>query len=145
MHLLPAIDETATREAVEKVLAEILLFRNTDIERKEATITASYTPQESQRTNVTSDQTANVALANVSEEERRNNLIKNVDRVLYKLSQRQRQLIKERYLTTFDICDRDVYYGIMEISAHTYIKIRNEAFYLLAFHLGIYVEKVKKE
>jgi ArpU family phage transcriptional regulator len=143
-HLLPPIDEEETREKVEKVLAEVLLYRDSDFERKEATITASYELRESQRTNETSDQTANIAIANVEEEERRERLISRVEWALRKLSKRQRELITERYLTTFDILDKDVYYGIMGISWGTYDKIRTEAFYLLAFHLKLYVVKEVK-
>lgn len=144
--LLPAIDEVATREAVEKALAEVLLYRDFDFERKEVKMISAYgdAVSESQRSNVTSDSTANVALANVSEEERRKKHIFSVERALHKLSPRQRTLITERYLTTFDIYDKDVYYGIMGISSKTYEKIRAEAFYLLAFHLRIYVERGDK-
>jgi ArpU family phage transcriptional regulator len=118
------------------------MYKLTEFDRKEATITQSYTAQESQRTNVTSDQTANVALYNVQEEERRKSVIRRVERAVEtKLNFKQRQLIKERYLTAFGTYDRDVYYGIMEISPMTYSKIREQAFLILAATLGIYVKK----
>ena len=144
--MLPPLDEVATREAVEAELERALFTKTVDMDfdRKEATITASYELRESQRTNVTSDSTANVALHNVTNEEARKAHLFKVERAVSKLSKKQRELITARYLTEFGVYDIDVYAGIMNMSPMTYTKIRNEAFYMLAFMLKVYVEKQPK-
>lgn len=144
--MLPPLDEDATRQAVEDELEKALLTKTLDMsyERKEASITQSYEVRYHGSTNVTSDSTAQTALYNVSTEEAKKAQLWRVERAVSKLSRKQRELITERYLTEYGLCDKDVYYGIMGISAHTYIKVRNEAFYLLAFMLKIYVEKQPK-
>jgi ArpU family phage transcriptional regulator len=143
--MLPRLDEKATREAVEAELERALFYKLMDFdeERREAKITASYELRESQRTNQTSDSTANIALYNVQKEKERQDHIYKVERAVSRLNKRQRQLINERYLTEFGVSDTEVYAGIMGISRTTYTFIRNEAFYMLAFILRVYVEKTE--
>jgi hypothetical protein len=68
---LKDFDRKLTQEAVERYLAEYRMFKHIDFEAREATITASYIATESQRSNVTTDQTANIAIYNVDEPAKR--------------------------------------------------------------------------
>lgn len=144
--MLPPLDEDATRQAVENELEKALFTKTVDLdyERKEASITQSYEVRYHGSTNVTSDSTAQVALHNVANEEARRAHLFKVERAVSKLSRKQRDLITARYLTEFGVYDVDVYNGIMPMDVRTYMKIRSEAFYLLAFILKIYVEKTKE-
>ena len=140
---MPPIDEQATRQAVENELERALFYKLTDIDRVEVKMTAAYgdAVSESQRSNVTTDSTANAAVSNVTMEEMRNAHIFRVEKAVSRLSKRQRDIINARYLTAFDVKDLDVYLETVPMASRTYTKLRNEAFYLLAFTLKVYVEK----
>ena len=138
---LSKIDAKATREAVEVELERALFYKITDIDRKEAKMISAYgdAVSESQRSNVTSDSTAQIATHNVSIEEERNAHIFRVERAISRLNKKQRELITRRYMVEYGVTDLDVYLD-MNIGAPTYTKIRNEAVYMLAFILRVYVE-----
>lgn len=140
---LPKIDEEATRAAVEAELEKYLFFKLMDVdeERREAKITASYSERFHGPTNQTSDSTADIAIHNVTNDEYREKHIFKVERAVAKLGKKHQTLIRERYMKEFGIYDVDVYSGIMMIHPSTYTKLRNEAFYILAFQLRVYVEK----
>lgn len=138
---LPVIDEKATRINVESVLEKYLLYKTIEFEEKEASITPSYQFRYHGPTNVTSDQTANVAIDNVDEPEKRKRYCEWVEKSVSRLSFKQRQLIIERYMKETDIFDYEVYDGILEISVKKYCEIRERAFYTLAFIMKVYVKK----
>jgi ArpU family phage transcriptional regulator len=144
---LPPIDEQATRQAVEDELEKALFYKLTDIDRVEVKLTAAYgdAVSESQRSNVTTDSTANAAITNVMTEKMRDDHIFRVEKAISRLAKRQRDIINARYLTSFDVKDIDVYLGTHPMAWTTYRRLRNEAFYLLAFTLKVYVEKAVKE
>jgi ArpU family phage transcriptional regulator len=138
---LPPVDEQATESAVIDALEKYLLFKMVDYDPREASITQSYSERFHGPTNVTSDQTASVALSNVSEHEKRQKHIERVERAVSKLSRLQRNIITERYMKEPGVKDIEVYTDIIGISRKTFYKHRNDAFYLLAFSLSIYVVK----
>lgn len=142
---LPQIDEKETRKAVEAELEKALLYKTIGYDRREATITQNYENDGSQRTNVTADQTASIAIHNVDIDDMRTRHVVRVETAVYRLARKERELIIERYLTDPYVYDYEVYHGIMNISAKTYNKIRTRAFYKLAFILKIEVVKISEE
>ncbi|NDI33618.1 ArpU family phage packaging/lysis transcriptional regulator [Chengkuizengella sediminis] len=136
---LPEIDAELTREAVEEVLSNCLLYKTIEYQEKEANLTPAYIFKEHQSTNKKSDSTADIAIENVDEPERRRRYVAWVERAVNRLSAKERQLIIERYLKDQYIYDHHVYYGEMEISPKKYKAIRERAFYKLAFILKVEV------
>ncbi|MCY9510610.1 transcriptional regulator, partial [Paenibacillus larvae] len=134
-----------TQEAVEAILEKYRMYKTISFEEKEASITSSYTERFHGPTNVTSDQTANVAVYNVDNLERRKAFIERVERAVSRLHPKERLLIEERYMKPDSdyMYDYHVYNHVFNppISQVTYIRIRWKAFYKLALILNIQVEK----
>lgn len=146
---LPELDRKATQKAVEAALERYRLYKYLTFEEREPTITASYEIREGGRTNVTSDQTASVAIHNVDEQEKRRQYCERIERAVRRLPRMERFLIEERYMTADAdyLTDYAVYTQRFQppISENTYAKIRWRAFYKLALSLGIEVVKGKED
>ncbi|MDR6883045.1 ArpU family phage packaging/lysis transcriptional regulator [Bacillus sp. 3255] len=143
---LKEIDRDLTKEAVERYLAEYRMFKHMDFESREATITAAYSDMpRSSPTNVTSDQTANIAIFNVDEPARRKKHCERLEAAVKRLPRMERLLMESRYLSDDAeyITDYNVYNHVFNppIGATFYRKIRNKAFYKIALALDIEVYK----
>jgi len=136
---LPELDRKATQKAVEAALERYRLYKYLTFDEREATITASYEAREGGRTNVTSDQTASIAIHNVDEQERRRQYCERIERAVNRLPRMERFLIQERYMSEDAqyITDLNVYSFKFQppINKDTYAKIRWRAFYKLAFRM----------
>lgn len=142
---LPELDRKATQKAVEAALERYRLYKYLTFEEREASITASPEPRYHGATNKTGDQTADVAIYNVDEQERRRQYCERIERAVKRLPRMERFLIEERYMTIDAqyITDYHVYTVRFQpaISEGTYAKIRWRAFYKLALSLNIAVVK----
>lgn len=145
---LPELDRKKTKEAVEEALRTYRIYKYLAFEEQEASITPSYTERLHGETNETSDSTAEVALKNASEYERRVNYCKRIEKAVRRLPLAERQLIEARYMGDDSeyITDYAVYSHRINppISESTYSKIRWRAFYKLALNLNIAVIKEKE-
>ncbi|ASS66513.1 ArpU family phage packaging/lysis transcriptional regulator [Paenibacillus sp. RUD330] len=134
------IDKKATKERVEAALEQYRLFKFTSFQRRQVSMTASYSNMPRSDTGVTSDQTGSIAAYNIDEPERRRLYCLEVEAAVEELPEKERDLIKRRY---FDRESRYIMdftiYNDMEISAPTYDKLRWRAFEHLALYLGIEV------
>jgi ArpU family phage transcriptional regulator len=139
---LPELDRRATQEAVEELFEKYRMIKTIDFEEREAVITAAYEQRESQRTNVTSDQTANIAIHNVDVPAARKKFCERVERAVSRLHPKERLLIESRYMQDY-VFDYQVHNEIFKprISKTTYDKIRWKAFYKLALILDLPIEK----
>ncbi|MDY7993327.1 ArpU family phage packaging/lysis transcriptional regulator [Paenibacillus polymyxa] len=142
---LPEIDRKRTQAAVEAALEKYRIYKYLSVEEREASTTAAYSDMpRSSPTNVTSDQTANIAIHNVDSAAFRKEYCERVERAVKRMPRLERFLIEERYMTTEHdyITDQRVYSFVFQppISEPTYSKIRWRAFYKLALDLKIIVE-----
>ncbi len=137
---LPELDRKKTQAAVESALEKYRIFKTITFEEREASITASSTERFHGPTNVTSDQTADVAIYNVYEPQARQQYCEKVERAVNKLYPRERLLIQERYMKDETVTDLKFYNFIFNppISKDLYAKIRWTAFYRLAFNLDYF-------
>ncbi len=141
---LPDIDRKRTQAAVEAALEKYRIYKYLSFDARQASITAAYSdmPRRSP-TNVTSDQTASIAIYNTDQATYRQDYCDRVERAVQRMPQMERFLIEQRYLTTESdyITDQRVYELIFDppISWPTYSKIRWRAFHKLALDLQIVV------
>ena len=144
---LPELDKRLTKQRVEAHLEKYRLCKYLTIEEREASITASTEERFHGPTNVTSDQTGNIAIYNVDQQAYRKNFCERTERAVKFLPPMERFLIQERYMSDEAdyITDFNVYCHKFQppISANTYDKIRWKAFYRLALNLNIAVTKLE--
>lgn len=142
---LPELDREKTKTAVESALEKYRLYKYLSFEEREASLTPGYVERFHGATNVTSDQTANIAMHNVDVPAARQAYCDRIERAVKRLHPKERLLIEERYMKDDYVFDYVVYNQIFNppISEGTYTKIRWKAFYKLALALDIAVEKDK--
>lgn len=150
--IFPDLDGGETKKRLMEVFEEYHICKYMEFVEREATITQSYEATESQRSNITSDQTAKVAVFNVDEKARRKAFCERVERAVRHLWPHERLLIEERYLKPHDkngesIKDYQVYNFVFNppIGKDKYTKIRKAALYKLALNLRIDVERNRSE
>lgn len=131
------IDEEATTKAVEEYLKDAREYRITEFIPIEPTTTPAYNDMPGGNTG-TSDQTGDIAIYNVDEQERRKRHIERAERAVNRLPQRQQRIIRAKYLDT-DAEDRWDYEVADEIgySDRHYRRIKSFAIYRLANSLGL--------
>ncbi|MEK3733659.1 MULTISPECIES: ArpU family phage packaging/lysis transcriptional regulator [Paenibacillus] len=137
-HVLPELDRRKTQRAVEAIFEKYRIYKTITFEVREASITASYTERFHGPTNVTSDQTAQVAVYNVDMPAARQRYCEMIESIVERLGEREQLLIRERYMKQDDVFDYKVYNYIFDppVSKDTYVKIRSKAFYKLALVLA---------
>nr|WP_285852098.1 ArpU family phage packaging/lysis transcriptional regulator [Robertmurraya korlensis] len=142
---LPILDRKQVQADLIKYFSKYRLFKYLTFEEREASITSSSTPREHGATNVTSDQTASIAIYNTDEMRYRKNFCERLERSVRALPKMERFLIEERYMSEEAeyTTDLQVYNFKFQppISEKTYSKIRWKAFYKLAISLNIVVPK----
>ncbi|GIO67830.1 ArpU family phage packaging/lysis transcriptional regulator [Paenibacillus sp. JTLBN-2024] len=131
---LPELDRRKTQTAIEALFEKYRIYKTITFEAREASITASYTERFHGPTNVTSDQTAQIAVYNVDVPAARRAYCETIESVVDRLGERERLIIRERYMKQDDVFDYKVYNYILDppVSKDTYTKIRTRAFYKLA-------------
>lgn len=140
---LPELDRSATKEKVEEAFRKYRTAKYLTFDDHEASITAGYEERFHGPTNETSDQTAQVAVANVDEQDRRKRYCERIERAVCRLPNLERQLIEKRYMVEdADYkTDMKVYTFELQVSQVKYGDIRWRAFYKLALNLNIAVLK----
>lgn len=135
---LPELDRRKTQSAVEAIFEKYRIYKTITFEVRETSVTASYTERFHGPTNVTSDQTAAVAIYNVDMPAARKQYCEIIESIVERLGEREQTLIRERYMKQDDVFDYKVYNHILEppVSKDTYTKIRTRAFYKLALALA---------
>ncbi|MGE7827832.1 ArpU family phage packaging/lysis transcriptional regulator [Paenibacillus sp. NPDC093718] len=135
---LPELDRRKTQSAVEAIFEKYRIYKTITFEVRETSVTASYTERFHGPTNVTSDQTASVAIYNVDMPAARKQYCEIIESIVERLGEREQTLIRERYMKQDDVFDYKVYNHILEppVSKDTYTKIRTRAFYKLALALA---------
>ena len=138
---LPALDEKKTRQAVLDAMDKYRICKYLTADEREASTTASYSDMPRSNTGVTSDQTASIAVHNVSLIEQSKLYCERVERAVSRLDKRGRILMTERYMREEDIKDIDIYMEHLKVSPVTYTKIKWRTFYKFALIMKIEVVK----
>lgn len=128
------------RAELEELFSRYRIFRSAvSFHRKQSRITSSPEPRYHGNTNVTADQTAEVAIHNVDKMAERQAFCEWIEAAVEELEPDERLLIKERYLSGSRVHDYIVYSFKFDppISETKYYDLKNEAVTKLAFILGI--------
>jgi len=138
LSFLPNIDRKETQRRVEEALETVRIYKQIGFVRREISNTPNYEPRFHGRTNKTSAPVEECAVWNVANEERLRVLTERVERAVSKLNRREREIIIRRYLedeTTTDYLT----WPELGMSERQYYRVKGEAFYKLAFMLGLEV------
>lgn len=135
---LPELDRRLTQVAIENMLEKYRIFKTVTFEAKEAAVTYSYTERFHGATNSVSDQTGAIATYNVDVPAARRAYCEMIDSVVERLTQREQQLVRERYMRREESYDYTIYNHVFDppVSKDTYVKIRSKAFYKMALALA---------
>lgn len=136
--LLPKIDREATRKRVEEHLETVRIYKQIGFVRKEIRNTPAYTPRYHGNTNAISKPAEDNATWNVDKERELEEMVQRVDRAVNRLSKKQQEIIRMRYLTDDDALDFNVC-SDLHLSDRTYRRIKGTAIYKLAFMLKLEV------
>ncbi|UNL94030.1 hypothetical protein CPY53_10960 [Paenibacillus polymyxa] len=134
------VDEEATKDAVEKYLLQAREYMVTEYIPEVATVTASYSDMPRSYTGVTTDQTANLAVRNVDEPERRRRHVERAERAINRLGSKHQKLIRFRYMDDDYVLDTDAALELGYSDRH-YRRIKSLAIYRLADILGLVILK----
>ncbi|MGF9822635.1 ArpU family phage packaging/lysis transcriptional regulator [Brevibacillus agri] len=138
MSFLPKIDRKETQRRVEETLETARVYNQIGFVRREIGSTPSYEPRFHGQTNKTSAPAEACATWNVDQEERIKTLTERVEWAVSRLSTKQREIIRKRYLESEDAVDY-VICGELNMSKRTYEREKARAFYMLALMLRLEV------
>ncbi|WKU21702.1 ArpU family phage packaging/lysis transcriptional regulator [Priestia megaterium] len=138
--LLRDVDKKQTKANVEQALADYRMYMMTVPEDIIPKVTTSYSLVPPSNTNAFHSSTEEAAITRVDYKIKRDNFMRQVQRAVNRLNKRERELIIKTYMTYEDVYVFDVYNG-MGISEATYYRVREKAFYKLAFALQLQVYK----
>ncbi|MED4284355.1 ArpU family phage packaging/lysis transcriptional regulator [Priestia megaterium] len=138
--LLRDVDGKETKVNVEKAFANYRMYMMTVPDDIMPKVTPSYSLVPPSNTNAFHSSTEDAAIKRVDYEIERDNFMQKVQQAVNRLSKRERELIIKTYMTYEDVYVFDVY-SEMGISETTYYRIRERAFYKLAFALHLQVFK----
>lgn len=143
LFMLPELDRKKTQAAVEAALEKYRIFKTITFDEREAGITAGYNERFHGPTNVTSDQTAQIAMHNVDVPAMRKAYCERLERIVKRLHPKERVIVEARYMNEAYVYDYVVYNQVCNppITAKTYDKYRRNAFYKIALAMDIAVEK----
>lgn len=135
---LPKLDRRKTQAAIEGAMEKYRIYKTITFEEKEARLTSSYQETPSGYTGTVSDSTARTAIYNVDMPGARAAYCERIERIVERLNERERLLVRERYMKQDDVFDYKVYNHIFDppISKDTYVKVRTGAFYKMALSLS---------
>lgn len=134
-HSLPELDRRKTQRAVEGVFDKYRIYRTITFEIRESGA-GPYTEKTGKP--VLGRRTGNSTTGEMDEPAARKQYCDLVDSIVERLDERERLLIRERYMKSDEVFDYKVYNHIFDppVSKDTYVKIRSRAFYKLALALA---------
>jgi ArpU family phage transcriptional regulator len=137
---LPEIDREETKKRVEAALEKYRFYLVTIPEERLPKVTATYSLVPPAHTNAFHSSTESVAIKKADFERERDEYMERIRRAVNRLNKMERELIIKRYMTLEEPYDYEVY-NEMGISESKFYRIREKAFYKLAFALRIEVYK----
>jgi ArpU family phage transcriptional regulator len=140
MSLLRDTDGEKTKEALEATLEKYRMYMLTVPDELMPKITATYSIVPPSNTNAFHSTTESIAIERVDFEQERDAYIDRIRKAVNRLNVKERELIAKRYMTQEDVYDYEIY-NDMGFSESKYYRVREQAFYKLAFILRIEVYK----
>lgn len=141
MSFLRDVDGEKTKEAVETALEKYRMYMLAVPDEFLPRVTQTYSLVPPSQTNAFHSSTEDAAIKKVDFERERDEYMERIRRAVNRLTKLERELIIKRYMT----CDEESYdyeiYNEMGISESKFYRIREKAFYKLAFALRIEVYK----
>jgi len=134
------VDGEATKCKVDQAFADYRMYMMIVPEDILPKVTPSYSLVPPSNTNAFHSSTEEAAMKRVDYEIERDNFMRKIQQAVNRLSKRERELIIKTYMTYEDVYIFNVYSEI-GISETTYYRIRERAFYKLAFALHLQVFK----
>lgn len=133
---LTAIDEKETARAIEEKLREYRTYKLIAHEDKVPQITAKYTVEMPNFSNIKSSSTENTALANVQNKKDAEEFLSKFAKAMNKLTYIERKLITLAFLEddplfNYEICNE------LNISESKFYRLRTKALYKLALAMGV--------
>lgn len=140
MSLLRDTDGKKTKDALEEALEKYRIYLLTVPEEFVPKITQTYSILPPSQTNDFHSTTESMAIKRVDFERERSEFMERIRKAVNRLNMRERELITKRYMTLEDLYDYEIY-NEMGFSESKYYRVREQAFYKLAFILRIEVYK----
>lgn len=140
--ILDQLDNEATQIAVEDMMRQYRTYLLTVPEDRMPNLTAQYTLEMPNFSNIKQSAVENAAVDNVDNESERKRFLIRIVRSLKKLSPLERQLIALKYLEMVPLFNQDIA-AELHISLRKFYYTRNRALYKMALSMG--VEKYKEE
>lgn len=140
--ILDQIDNEATQIAVENMMRQYRTYLLTVPEDRMPKVTAQYTLEMPNFSNIKQSAVENAAVDNVDNETERKKFLHRIARSLGKLSSLERKLIALKYLEMDPLFNQDIA-AELHISPRKFYYTRNSALYKMALSMG--VAKYKEE
>ncbi|MDH2334268.1 ArpU family phage packaging/lysis transcriptional regulator [Paenibacillus polymyxa] len=135
---LPVMDSEQTRRQVEEHLETVRIYRQMGLIRREVSNTPSYEPRFHGNTNAISKPAESAAVWNVDKEAELEQKSILLDKAMLRLSRKESELLRRRYLEDEDVYDYNVC-SDMHMGERTFRRIKARALYKLAFGLRLEV------
>jgi len=133
-------DVDGAKEAVETALEKYRMYMLTVPDEFLPRVTQTYSLMLPSNTNAFHSSTESAAIKKVDFERERDEYMERIRRAVNRLNKTERELIIKRYMSIDEPYDYEVY-NEMGISESKFYRIREKAFYKLAFALRIEVYK----
>lgn len=140
--ILDQLDNEATQIAVENMMRQYRTYLLTVPEDRMPKVTAQYTLEMPNFSNIKQSAVENAAIANVDSESDRKRFLIRIGRSLRKLNELERKLIALKYLEMDPLFNQDIAVEL-NISLRKFYYTRNRALYKMALSMG--VEKYKED
>lgn len=142
------VDKDRTMAAVKGLFETYRIYKYLSFQRREASMTASYSDMPRSDTGVTSDQTGSIAAYNVDEPKRRQDFCQSIEDAVAQLPRIEQAIIKLRYMDNEAdyLTDQMIYQGLLAdhfkdnslvMSFQRFDSIRWRAFSKLADWFGV--------
>lgn len=135
---LPEINREETKKVVETALEKYRMYLLTIPETRIPQITAAYSLVSPSLTNTFHSATEDAAIYAVDYERERDQYLKRMQQAVNLLSNKERQIIIERYMSLEEKVDYEVY-NELGMSERGYYRVEGRAFYKLGFALNIVI------
>lgn len=140
--ILDQLDNEATQIAVENMMRQYRTYLLTVPEDRMPKVTAQYTLEMPNFSNIKQSAVETAAIANVDSESDRKRFLIRIGRSLRKLNELERKLIALKYLEMDPLFNQDIAVEL-NISLRKFYYTRNRALYKMALSMG--VEKYKED
>ncbi|MGA4710050.1 ArpU family phage packaging/lysis transcriptional regulator [Bacillus safensis] len=131
---IPQIDEEKTRFKMEKMMGKYKMLRLQTPEDFLPKITTTYTITPPSFSNQFHSSTEEAALKKMDWEIEREKYMKRIERGINRLTQKERRILVMLYMQDEEMFDYEIY-AEMGLSQRNYYRVKNKAYYRLAFAL----------